>query len=135
MNWAITPFCRFCQKHRSIKGKRYCLSCQPTAEAADRKRINANKTDKLRSSATEREHHRFYSSKKWRAVRLEKLAMNPLCQDCEERGLVNPGQEIDHVRRLKDGGARFDYAILRTLCSRCHARKRAKEGHGTLLEG
>ena len=73
----------------------------------------------------------FYKSNQWRKIRLIKLRINPLCEQCEAKGIVREGKEIDHIKRLKEGGEPFDLENLQTLCKSCHAKKRAKERHQT----
>lgn len=45
------------------------------------------------------------------------------CVQCGRAGRL----ECDHIRPIKDGGARFDLANLQTLCRDCHFRKTGKE--------
>ena len=72
----------------------------------------------------------FYQSAAWRAVRAAFLREQPLCVNCQGRGRVVPAVVADHVRPLKDGGARFDWANLQALCVSCHNRKTAIETAG-----
>lgn len=69
----------------------------------------------------------FYQSAAWRAVRATFLREHPLCGHCQQRGRVVQAVVADHVRPLKDGGARFDGANLQALCVSCHNRKTASE--------
>lgn len=90
--------------------------------------IKYNKTRPLR--------HKFYSSAQWRKLRSLKLSLNPLCEECERHNLITPGQVVDHIIPIEDGGAPLDLTNLQTLCALCHNRKHAKgEGdekvHGT----
>jgi 5-methylcytosine-specific restriction protein A len=50
------------------------------------------------------------------------LAREPLCRDCKSRGLLTPGEHVDHIIPKRDGG---ENALdnLQTLCETCHARK------------
>jgi 5-methylcytosine-specific restriction protein A len=59
----------------------------------------------------------------WEKRRLRKLAADPLCEDCLERGDVTPANEVHHM----DGDAtNGDYANLRSLCKPCHSKRTAR---------
>lgn len=60
---------------------------------------------------------------KWREFRLSYLAKNPLCLDCQARGLTVEATEVDHVRTLRSGADVYDAGNLRALCKPCHSRK------------
>jgi 5-methylcytosine-specific restriction enzyme A len=34
---------------------------------------------------------------------------------------------VDHVKAIKDGGARLDWSNLQSLCTACHNRKTAED--------
>ena len=69
----------------------------------------------------------FYQSAAWRAVRAAFLREHPVCTRCEGRGRVVAAVVADHIKPLKDGGARFDWANLQGLCVPCHNSKTAGE--------
>lgn len=50
----------------------------------------------------------------------------PLCRMCDEKGLVTPGAEMDHIVPLFMGGSNDD-ANLQMLCVECHLAKTAKD--------
>ena len=52
---------------------------------------------------------------------------NGLCQHCLKAGRLRAGCEVDHIKRIADGGS-DDYDNLQTLCHDCHADKTATEG-------
>ncbi len=70
----------------------------------------------------------IYNSIAWRSLRNYKIQLNPLCEECERKGLTEPGREIDHIKAIKDGGQNLNINNLQTLCKSCHASKSAKEG-------
>lgn len=54
----------------------------------------------------------------WRAVRAAYLRTHPLCERCE----AAPSMMVHHVRPLRRGGERLDWANLAALCGEpCHA--------------
>ena len=69
----------------------------------------------------------FYKSRTWRSLRNYKIQLNPLCEICERKGLIEPGKEIDHIVAIRDGGQRLGLQNLQTLCRSCHSSKSAKE--------
>ena len=69
----------------------------------------------------------FYNSSTWRSLRRYKIQINPLCENCESKGLTEPGVEIDHIIAIRDGGERLGMNNLQTLCRSCHSSKSAQE--------
>ena len=68
-------------------------------------------------------------------------AENPLCAMCSERGVVEPGVEVDHITPHKgDLALFFDASNLQNLC-RFHHRsvkariERGKGGYGCDADG
>ena len=82
-----------------------------------------------RSGDISGENMKFYNSKKWRSLRNYFIQMNPLCKSCEDMGYITPGQEVDHIKPIRLGGAECLVSNLQTLCKSCHARKSGREGH------
>lgn len=70
----------------------------------------------------------FYNSKKWRSTRKAYFAENPLCEDCKEKKLVVAGEVVDHIKEINDGGAKYDFENLKTLCHTCHNIKSGRRG-------
>lgn len=91
---------------------------------AEHKRACDEVTDSNRPSAARRGY-----GGNWRRLRLLKLAMNPLCEDCAQRGLVIAANEVDHIRRLADGGTNA-LGNLQSLCKPCHSRKTSAQQRG-----
>lgn len=75
------------------------------------------------------ERDRFYSSKRWRDLRIEVLKAHPLCVRCLASGLVVEATTVHHVReRLEHPALAFDRANLEASCNPCHTgRHKAKE--------
>jgi len=64
----------------------------------------------------------FYRSSAWRTLRQQKLLKDPYCVECGK-----PGEMVDHIKRIEEGGGKLEWANLQTMCNHCHNVKRAKE--------
>lgn len=64
-------------------------------------------------------HRRGYS-RKWNKVRMVKLKQNPLCEMCEDKGLITPAVLVHHIVPISEGGAVLEYDNLMSLCTKCH---------------
>ena len=71
----------------------------------------------------------LYDSPRWRALRLAQLRQEPCCRACAAQKRVTPAVVADHIKPYRDGADFFDASNLQSLCTPCHARKSAKEGH------
>ena len=60
------------------------------------------------------------STSRWRKLRAAKLRTNPICQ---HDGCRRPGVEVDHVQPLSQGGDRWDWGNLASLCHEHHIAK------------
>jgi len=69
----------------------------------------------------------IYGTTRWRRLRDAYIRHNPLCELCSKVGLVTPGEVVDHVIELKDGGAPWDVGNLMTVCRECHQKKTGEE--------
>ena len=75
---------------------------------------------------------------RWKRIRIKVLARDRFaCVQCGRSG-GGRGLEVDHVRRVADGGELYSLDNLQTLCggrNGCHARKTAVEnGRDTTQE-
>ena len=71
----------------------------------------------------------FYNSKRWRKISASFRACYPICEACEEKGLVVAAQCVDHIKPINQGGAKWSWANLQSLCNSCHAKKSGREAH------
>jgi len=69
----------------------------------------------------------FYKSMAWQQCRAAYLRAHPVCVTCRARGMTIAAVVVDHMVPIKDGGARFDWSNLQSLCVPCHNRKTATE--------
>lgn len=67
--------------------------------------------------------HRGSKGQKLRAKRLQS---NPLCQDCEAKGVITVAVEVDHIQPLSLGGTDTD-DNTRNLCKPCHLKRTAEQ--------
>lgn len=63
----------------------------------------------------------------WRAIRARYVAAHPLCEDCQQQGILTPVAEVHHIVPLEHGGS-HDEGNLRSLCKPCHSRQSALDG-------
>jgi len=71
---------------------------------------------------------KLYKDPRWKKLRRQFLARNPICSDCAEFGLVVLATDVDHIERhMGDLAKAFDWKNLQGLCHRCHSRKTARE--------
>lgn len=64
-------------------------------------------------------------------LRQRRLAIHPLCVECQKIGIIRPTDEIDHIKPLAMGGTDTDDNV-QGLCFQHHAEKTAAEdvAHG-----
>lgn len=72
---------------------------------------------------------KFYASSAWRKLRALKIKLNPICEECATYGRATPGEVIDHIKPINQGGAPLSIENLQTLCHACHNRKSGQEAH------
>ena len=68
--------------------------------------------------------HRNIDRHRWAIVRRKVLERdNYTCLDCGRHGFL----EVDHMKPLYDGGAKYDLSNLQSLCKFCHRIKTTQE--------
>ena len=97
--------------HRLAPGGR-CFFCIQAYEA---RRDNANS--------------RGYCSARWRQLRAQKLATDPLCSVCLAAGKTVAASDVDHLRRHHgpNDPLFYEWTNLSSKCHSCHSRKTATE--------
>lgn len=107
---------RYCKVCRCIttNANGYCDAHQP------KPRERSKESDR-RYNEQRPERHKFYHSKDWKALRRIKVAKNPVCERCLERGVITPTQIVHHKITIEeDYSKRLDLDNLESLCRRCH---------------
>ncbi|WP_285295236.1 HNH endonuclease signature motif containing protein [Aureimonas altamirensis] len=65
-----------------------------------------------------------YNTNHWRRLRFAKLAVQPLCEACLRREVVEPAAAVDHIIAIAKGGDAFPPLDgLMSLCTSCHNAK------------
>ncbi len=77
--------------------------------------------DRTRGSSAARGYDR-----RWRKLRAQVLAGEPLCRECGKIGRVTAATDVDHIVARRRGGT-DDRSNLQPLCGLCHAAKTARE--------
>ena len=80
----------------------------------------------------------IYNSREWRELREQKLRANPLCEICEQKGIVTAAHQVHHIHPIEDSHSvqemrkwAFMYENLQSVCDQCHADIHKAEGKGT----
>lgn len=66
---------------------------------------------------------KFYNSKQWRELRAMYIKEKPLCEWCNEEGVVKGADVVDHIKEIRDGGERLDQENLMSMCHMHHNQK------------
>jgi hypothetical protein len=74
---------------------------------------------------------KIYQSKEWRSFRAIRLALNPICEVCNEASSV----DVHHPVRLSTGGSVFTIEGTECLCKTCHGIETYKEVFGVRTAG
>lgn len=105
---------------RNVRCEKHTVARQE--EKADGQRFY-NKYKRDERSAT------FYQTKEWK--RMRKHIFNKshgLCDSCKERGLITPGNVVDHKLPMK---THFELRLIESnlwvMCHKCHNKKTAIE--------
>jgi 5-methylcytosine-specific restriction protein A len=92
--------------------------------------INLPKKSKRNDSSNNPPNHKFYNTSVWRKLRLQKLAANPLCEDClNNDNRITPATDIHHIIEFSKGKTEaekwslfLDWENLSSLCKDCHKK-------------
>ena len=71
---------------------------------------------------------KLINSGRWKKLRADKLTANPICQECEAKGLSTPATEVHHLTEVESVPTAnameqlmFDYTNLESVCHSCHS--------------
>jgi len=72
-------------------------------------------------------HIAVYNTTTWKALRIEKLKKDPLCEVCLKKGRVESARDVHHKKPISTGktkadkqGLGFNFDNLQSLCTQCH---------------
>jgi len=93
---------------------------------------------KSRNPRQAKDKQTIYNSREWRELRTRKLRANPLCELCQQKGIVTAAHQVHHIHPIEDSHSvqemrkwAFMYENLQSLCDQCHADIHKAEGKGT----
>ena len=80
----------------------------------------------------------IYNSREWRELRTRKLRANPLCELCQQKGIVTAAHQVHHIHPIEDSTSKaemrkwaFMWENLQSVCDQCHNDIHKAEGKGT----
>lgn len=73
----------------------------------------------------------FYQSVDWRKLRNHFIQEHPLCSNCNNKGIIQEAEMVDHILPISQGGNKLDSKNLQSLCNKCHNRKSNSERKNT----
>ena len=80
--------------------------------------------------------HHLYDTKRWKALRLYRLGIEPLCRYCKQADKLTPACVVDHVKPHKgDVDLFFDLDNTQALCKPCHDSTKQKQEHNGYAQG
>ena len=85
--------------------------------------------------AKDKEYQRLIHTTRWLQLRRQVLTVHPICQDCEQQGIITPATEVHHVRPVEEAIGHterrqrmYDPHNLRALCHDCHVKRHTELG-------
>jgi 5-methylcytosine-specific restriction protein A len=72
----------------------------------------------------------LYKTAAWRRLRLQQLALHPLCQWCLESDVVTEATEVHHAIAHKGDLDLFWSGPFVSTCKPCHSHRGQLEDHG-----
>ena len=63
----------------------------------------------------------------WTRIRARYVKEHPFCEQCFERGVLVPVEEVHHIIPLAEGGTHEPDNLI-SLCKSCHSRIHAERG-------
>lgn len=85
--------------------------------------------------AKDKDYVQLIHTDRWLRLRRDKLTASPLCERCQQDGIITPATEVHHVTPVEDGltyaakvQLMFDPHNLRALCHACHVQTHTELG-------
>ena len=93
---------------------------------------------RCRNPKQQKDKAEIYNSREWRELRILKLRANPLCEVCEQDGIVTSAHAVHHRHPIEDSTSKaemrkwaFMWENLVSVCDACHAKIHKEQGKGT----
>lgn len=120
---------RPCQRCKQIlTTSTYCSGCQVIQDA----KWQAYRQEQDRRPSPRK---RGYDTA-WEKARSWQLKRFPLCQDCQDQGIIGPANVVHHIESVEDRpDLRLDPENLRSLCFSCHEIFHGRQSAGVDLGG
>ena len=85
--------------------------------------------------AKDKDYIKLIHTSKWLQLRKEILTKRPLCERCQEQGIITAATEVHHVRPVEEAYSysdkvqrMYDPHNLRALCHDCHVKTHTEQG-------
>ena len=113
-----------------------CVRCAQPATDGDLHCAKHAGTPTISAKRKYKDHNKsFYSSRRWRYIRLQVLSQHPLCEACDLYDRVSPSVDIDHIFPLSHSPLlATSMSNLQALDKACHSRKGSYEAKGIILD-
>ncbi len=71
-------------------------------------------------------NHRERYDGRWDKVRNIYIKNHPLCEECLKENITTVGELVHHKIPIEDGGEKYDFDNLETVCRSCHSKLHIK---------
>lgn len=85
--------------------------------------------------AKDKEYNKLIHTGRWLRLRRNILTAHPLCERCQEQGIITPATEVHHVRPVEEAVGKaerrqrmYDPHNLCALCHDCHVKVHTEMG-------
>lgn len=86
-------------------------------------------------------YRKLINSQRWVKLRAKKVAASPLCEDCLERDISTPVEEVHHIQPIESAPdfetmkiLAYDIKNLKSLCRECHKKAHKQLGSNSVAE-
>jgi 5-methylcytosine-specific restriction endonuclease McrA len=99
----------------------------------NRRQFNISYFNRCPAGDYDREKQLIYNTRAWRKIRLAKLVLNPICENCG----LELSTQVHHIESfMKHHGQErrafgLNPANLQALCANCHSRLHGEMGRGS----